>query len=66
MVTGVVGAKKREPLKTGFKKARKKLDGEFEMISVRLWHNETLNEKSVYLGSGNCPYLSLLIVFRSK
>ena len=41
MVAGVVGAKKREPVQTVFKKARKKLGGEFEMAPVTSWHNET-------------------------
>ena len=37
---------KREPVKFVFKKTRKKFDGEFEMVSVSLWHNEHLNQKS--------------------
>ena len=47
IVTGVVGAKKLNPLKSGFEKARKIMGGEFEIVSVNLWDNETLNEKSV-------------------
>ena len=46
IVTGLVGAKKLQPLKSGFEKARKTMGGEFEMVSVTLWQNETLNKKS--------------------
>ena len=42
-------AKKRKPLKSGFEKARKIMGGEFEMVSVNLRNNETLNKKSLLL-----------------
>ena len=45
----VVECKKSLSNKIPLKKAKNVLSGEFEMVSVRLWHNETINQKSLLL-----------------